>query len=770
MSIFDKFKGNPYVSTYAGAPVDAFNQVASNLQAKYDKNIADMDAIEMQFDALQTLDIDQQQKDLIRQNYQESIEQLSQAPESATRGVRKLAAKFATDPKLALLKSNRAKVLELEKKIEEEGYSNYQTRKFREALDEYNKLGGAAAGIQFTGFTRDEKNKGFYEEQNIGNLVDERVEGIKAVKLGNARINEATGQIETVGGEEISMERVTQSALGVLADETVRRQVYDEYVYNTRPEDIPTDAAELEGALRTYFFNKYIGGDLGGAIAKYAKKDQVSKLKGIDKDLETSGGDTQGVVMAAPTALLDPFVAEVTRRKYEKTPQQVYDRIKDLDKIMSTGDWGQSDPQEIYNEYTFLQNSLKDALTTDEQGLSVIDDPNLRDILKGFSTDELWEVAKIQGVLPELLAGFEELATSSEPIDVLKFNTYIRKFEYRYGKYSGMPIRETHSKARNRAVETREIARSRGVTMGLDEFTQLVGQYHKEELANLMQDPTFTNISRERVDREMLAQMFMDKNNLTEEQAQEYAFEVSKAMDDTWWRQTYQDSMKKGLESVYLEREAIAPNKILPDKTIANINAGLQNIFRDMTDEASINLEAIRVLDEGKLRAADMDDFEGFNPQEMEITGLEIGAGIGAIQVKMPAIDGKQSKTLDIQLDPNTSYSSIHATILDGARTRAKVSGNEGLRKQAEQVALSYSGTEYLKQGAFAFAQNEGRTGDARQTIADPTISNIFGPLIPVQNADGEFYFEQVNGQILHNRKFPNMNMALLYLSNKAQE
>ena len=55
MSIFDQFNANPYIRTYAGAPINEAMSVAGALTQRAETNIANMDKMQLMADAIPTL-------------------------------------------------------------------------------------------------------------------------------------------------------------------------------------------------------------------------------------------------------------------------------------------------------------------------------------------------------------------------------------------------------------------------------------------------------------------------------------------------------------------------------------------------------------------------------------------------------------------------------------------------------------------------------------------------------------------------------------------
>ncbi len=282
MSIFDKFKVNPYISTYAGAPIGEFNQTAGTLQQRMLSNISKSNEIELAMDRLQASGVDEEFKRQKIAEYEKQIDEISEAPEYATQKVMALAQRSQMDEDFKLMEANAKQKAAIEAEMAEMDVTDPQRYKYQQLLDSYEQVdedgkAGAAAGRKFGSIN-------FYEEQVLGDLVDERVDGIQAMKSGFATIQD-DGTIRTDKGEIITQERVMQSAMGVLSDEAVKRQVSDEVAFRMRDqlEGLSPQAKQqaIAAAMPQYFFDQYVQ----GAISKYARKDHMFDLKGGRKEL-----------------------------------------------------------------------------------------------------------------------------------------------------------------------------------------------------------------------------------------------------------------------------------------------------------------------------------------------------------------------------------------------------------------------------------------------------------------------------------------------------
>jgi hypothetical protein len=770
MSIFDKFKVNPYISTYAGAPVDAFNQVASTLQQRYDKNLADMDAIEQQMAAVKTMDIDKQAKADITKKYQQQIEQLSEAPESASRGVRSLARQFATDQNLMLLQSNQAKLAELEAAIAEEDYSGFQADKLRRALKYYEEEGGAAAGLKFTGFAPGELHSQFYEEIDIGKNVDERVKGIDAIKSGGAQFDPQTGQYTgNALKEEVSGERVYRSAMGVLQDEKVRRQVYDEYVYNNQGEK-PTNEE-----LAEYFVTTYVD----GALAKYAREGVVTDIDGGGSNrgpaANTIRGGVAPVSSVAPTATIDVpgFMDE------EKEPHQINNRLRELAAMRDSGEYPDGvDPNAVDLEYTLLTNSLHTVLFDEEAGEPLIGNANDRAALKNIPTNELWTIMDTTTDVPELQQAVDDYLTTG---DATNLKTLLQQ---RNGMQAFAPVSKQLGKIRKDALEL-----ARDAVKDRDDLSRMVkaNPYNTPEYEQAVQELTRNYLTEyvnelepfvARFDRTGAEQLIRKyNNNLDDETVTNLADQLFDATQKRLFKTNYREATNAGRAAVAQERRDISIQSLVSQNQLDELNGALRSQFGGT--QASSNLEVFSVMGEdGRATSLDPDLLNELNFSQMSIERVEVSNAAGFIQVKVPSRkEDEEPRLLNINLNKaaaTNNLSNIPEAIVGYARNIAQDPyANDELKKSAQDVSFGLGYTEALNKGLAAFQANARLGQGVEPAPIDADIVNYaFGPVTPKTNTDGEYYFVDGNGKHMFGPMvtFKSANQAMHYLIDQARE
>lgn len=282
MSIFDKYNINPYVKTFAGAPIKTFQTVAQGLQTRADQNLDRMNELKILGSTIKTMKADEDYKNKKLADIDNAIAMMSEAPEYATRQIKQLSTEFKTDKTLINATNSYKKMQESLEAMRKGEYSDFQKKRF---YDEMARYEGAEKGDVFNA-------PFFYEEQSIGELVDDRVDGIKPIKDGGFEIDKTRGVIITSKGEEVDANRVVRSALGVLSDKTVQRQVRDELMYHAGDRVRKGENGELllavkdeagnetlVPALQQYFLEQYID----PAIAKYAYTGQRFDAKAYGK-------------------------------------------------------------------------------------------------------------------------------------------------------------------------------------------------------------------------------------------------------------------------------------------------------------------------------------------------------------------------------------------------------------------------------------------------------------------------------------------------------
>jgi hypothetical protein len=285
MSIFDKFNVNPYISTYAGAPIDAFNKVASTLQQRMNVNLAKKNELELKMDEIKSMNIDEDFKRRKIAEYEQGLQEIADNPEYATAKVSELAKNVAMDEDLKLMIANRQQQAAIEKKIEENDYSDFQTYRYQQQLKKYNTPDekgrvGAEKGAKFT-------DVNFYEEVDLDKLVDERGKGIASYKSGDYEVTEDGTLIEKYTREVIDPEKIQSAVMGVYNNAKNRRQIEDEYAHYLRntSEEEPRYQSSKE-----YFLGQYAS----PAVDKYQKDNFIRSASAMPKGSGSGGFKSLG--------------------------------------------------------------------------------------------------------------------------------------------------------------------------------------------------------------------------------------------------------------------------------------------------------------------------------------------------------------------------------------------------------------------------------------------------------------------------------------------
>ena len=374
MSIFDKFKANPYISTYAGAPIGEFNHVAGTLQQRMLQNTAKKNQIELALADVETSGLDEEFKEKKIAEYQKALQEIAEAPEYATQKVMSLAHRRDMDEDFRLMSKNAAAQKAIEAKMEELDVSDPQRRKYQALIDKYQEADedgnmGAAAGRKFG-------NLDLYEEQVIGDLVENRVDGIKAVKSGNAVVQD-DGTIRTAKGEYISQQRVAESALGVLSDPKVMKQVTDEQ---------QTYAPDM--SVQDYFLSRYVN----GAIQKHAVNSKMYDLKGGRKDLGANARNLD----APPVSVMDTSAFVQDRLAGVQSTADFIKVRKETNKRLNDGNYQYNTPNDILadiNTQQQLATVLDEMLASKEANLSEFEQEATRQLFNSDGLDVFLEGA-----------------------------------------------------------------------------------------------------------------------------------------------------------------------------------------------------------------------------------------------------------------------------------------------------------------------------------------------------------------------------------------
>lgn len=298
MSVFDKFtRANPYVRTYAGAPIQEAMQVVQGLNQRAATNIANMDKVGAYVAAIPAFgESDKAYKQQYQQKINQQLEEIQGSPEHAGMKVRRAAQEFAVDPTVAAISSNAKRYKEFNDayKADPSKYGDIPAWQLKKAMDAYETAGGAAAGAEF-------KTPQLYEQVDINKWMRENGKSIAAAQNGWAY---EKGQFIHEGTKEVVDPNRVRAVLKYAAagDKAVSRQLAMEMEMSN----------DINGT--SHDFNSFLDQrvDVYGEMFGYEKG--TSKMKGAGKN---SSGFNVGGNMAAFASAGDDVELSVGVGNYE---------------------------------------------------------------------------------------------------------------------------------------------------------------------------------------------------------------------------------------------------------------------------------------------------------------------------------------------------------------------------------------------------------------------------------------------------------------------
>lgn len=219
MSVFDKFRANPYVSTYIGAPVNEMAQAMAARTQRADQFYAQEDALEDAFRMDSHLKQDDAMFNEAQKEIRAQIEELARNPHQSQRQIKALSRQYANNENLKVARSNY------------KAYQDWQT-KFKEDPTKYggdivagiaarklSNYGGAAAGEQL-------QFDALYEHKDINKTL---TDAAKTIKQQQDVIQTIDGRfLNTKTKKYITPEQASQVLLGTLNnDPTIVKQIQE---------------------------------------------------------------------------------------------------------------------------------------------------------------------------------------------------------------------------------------------------------------------------------------------------------------------------------------------------------------------------------------------------------------------------------------------------------------------------------------------------------------------------------------------------------------
>ena len=279
MSIFDQFNANPYIRTYAGAPINEAMQVAGALTQRAETNIANMDKMMLMADGMPTMgEADKAYKQQFMSDLNRQIEEISQAPEHGTAKVRRLATKTAMDPTFKTMQASAKASAKWQEEFAKDPskYGDVAAWEFQQAQQAYENGGGAAGGATF-------RAPALYELMDVNKFFLDNGSKIAASQDGVAY---SDGKfIHEHTGEQLSPERVQSILMGAASSnpQLMRQMGRQLQMENS----MRTDGSSMDMA-------EYLGNQVAPYSGMFAYSKSTHKMKGAPKSGTGSGSGYGG--------------------------------------------------------------------------------------------------------------------------------------------------------------------------------------------------------------------------------------------------------------------------------------------------------------------------------------------------------------------------------------------------------------------------------------------------------------------------------------------
>ena len=228
---FSNFKVTPFISQYAGLPIEEFAQSAQALQQRGMQNREQLDKLDMMAYQIQTAPIDESIKQARIKSIRDEQERIAQsgAYEMATDLVRGQVRDFTRDKRLQTAQSNYASYLKMLK--DSENLSPAQQQKVRAAYAKYVSEGGVGEQENEFGRYNTMTPVQFYEDQSISGFVSDFTDNWMANQNAYAS-PDGKGYIISGTNKFVPYEEVYNMAMqAIQADPKMTRQLNDEALY-----------------------------------------------------------------------------------------------------------------------------------------------------------------------------------------------------------------------------------------------------------------------------------------------------------------------------------------------------------------------------------------------------------------------------------------------------------------------------------------------------------------------------------------------------------
>lgn len=219
MSVFDKFRANPYVSTYIGAPVNEMAQAMAARTRRADQFYAQEDALEDAFRQDSHLKQDDAMFNESQKEIRAQIEELAKNPHQSQRQIKALSRQYANNDNLKVARSNYKAYQDWQAKFDEDPTKFGGDIVAGIAANKLANYGGAAAGdkLQFDSL---------YEHKDINKTL---TDAAKTIKQQQDVIQTIDGRfLNTKTKKYITPEQASQVLMGTLMnDPTVVKQIQE---------------------------------------------------------------------------------------------------------------------------------------------------------------------------------------------------------------------------------------------------------------------------------------------------------------------------------------------------------------------------------------------------------------------------------------------------------------------------------------------------------------------------------------------------------------
>lgn len=827
MSLYDKYNVNPYIKTYVGAPVQAFQSTAGQLQKKYYDTIDRSNVMKQGLSNLQSMSGDKAYLEQIKSRYESDIEQMLESPELANRAVRTLAGEFMVDKDLQLISKNKAAFDKIEKELVDKKASHIQRTKFQDAIDLYNSYGGAAKGQAFSGMS-------VYEEQDLMDEFDKLVKGIKGLESAGSELvtgPDGSRYIQTTSHGKIPVDKIRATALGLLNEPNVQRQLQDESNYYNKVAGVPLkeDGTYDETHEKYRSAQDVADGYIRSVEAKYYSVDNSDKLTGGGKGRL---GARKGTLTGGAFGNITQMDAEDEKRSYswginpEEEPEQVRAAYDEAVKNMQLFESGEANVEE-YSATEYARDealvighnrAYKEALKVSE----LQDDPQALQAVSNIPEQELFKLdvrtinkeqamagldnvmSMVDVPLSDLFDTDSKRGSGANPHQHKLFNAISAQYgpevagaianEFYPGEITtwnpNKNVYSGHASVTHRLMrepESQKILMSGDQEAIEDLYANTLGEMleNAKQVVSELPEQVRDDSRPFKVTRaKELLQRY--NSNLTDDQLNDFSHQLHNVTIDNLIGTTdYMNALEDGSDEYGVDRQSVLADGILSEGTMSNIKNVLSSMINDYDNLDKAQLDAIEVLDEeGNVRPlTDTKELEKLerdyqlSPDKIRVTNLDSQHGRGMVKIELEPIstkDGKRNYQMWVNLDATSP--DIRKQIAEDALYRVQNMNSNSEREVANMVYTSFA-YPTVKQDLDAIFRSNNRGGpDSDKLTTDalyrsgPFVNRLYqtlGQLTPVVTDDNKFNFKTAKGNFLFIEHMASTDRALSLLLEK---